>query len=202
MLGVMFKGDIPSSRDQNGHYFIDRDGEMFRYILNFCRSGKLCLPQKFSDFDLLENEADFYQIEPLITSIMAARQNAMKENLEVHYIEIVEVRAGTTATMPSKNSRVKTILLGRKEDLLAIPPHLIGGEVSERLESKNGSQYVELEIYGSNVRIQLADFLSNNGWIMEHSNLSSSSSSAKGQEISILCIEQSYRDRWKTYKLK
>lgn len=202
MLGVMFKGDIPSKTDQDGNYFIDRDGQMFRYILNFCRSGKLCLPQNFSEFDLLENEADFYQIQPLINSITTAKQHAMKENVEVHYLEIVEVRTGTTATMPSKNSRVKTILLGRKEDLLALPSNIVGEEAAERLECKNGSNYVELEIYGSNMRIQLADFLSNTGWNLENSDLSSSSSLAKGQELSILCIEQTYRDRWKIYKLK
>ncbi|XP_061180352.1 potassium channel regulatory protein-like [Saccostrea echinata] len=202
MLGVMFKGDIPSKMDQDGNYFIDRDGQMFRYILNFCRSGKLCLPQHFTDYDLLENEADFYQIQPLITSITSSRQHAMKENLEVHYLEIVEVRTGTTATMPSKNSRVKTILLGRKEDLLALPSTLVGEEAAERLECKNGSNYVELEIFGSNVRIQLADFLSNSGWVNENSDLSSSSSLTKGQDTSILCIEQSYRDRWKIYKQK
>lgn len=29
------------------HYFIDRDGHMFRYILNFLRTSKLLLPDDF-----------------------------------------------------------------------------------------------------------------------------------------------------------
>lgn len=29
------------------HYFIDRDGHMFRYILNFLRTSKLLIPDDF-----------------------------------------------------------------------------------------------------------------------------------------------------------
>uniref|UniRef100_A0A915IE23 Potassium channel tetramerisation-type BTB domain-containing protein n=1 Tax=Romanomermis culicivorax TaxID=13658 RepID=A0A915IE23_ROMCU len=33
------------------HYFIDRNGELFRYILDYLRNDKrLILPEKFSDF--------------------------------------------------------------------------------------------------------------------------------------------------------
>jgi len=51
-----------AAHDQQGNYFIDRDGYMFRHVLNFLRTGQLCLPQGFKDFDLLEAEADFYQV--------------------------------------------------------------------------------------------------------------------------------------------
>ena len=63
MVGTMFGGQyVPTALDAAGHYFIDRDGFMFRHVLNFLRSGRLCLPQGFKDFDLLEAEADFYQV--------------------------------------------------------------------------------------------------------------------------------------------
>jgi hypothetical protein len=29
------------------HYFIDRDGEIFRYVLSFLRTSKLLLPDDF-----------------------------------------------------------------------------------------------------------------------------------------------------------
>lgn len=66
MLGAMFRGDFPSARDSHGHFFIDRDGPLFRYILNFLRTSELTLPMDFKEIDLLRKEADFYQIEPLI----------------------------------------------------------------------------------------------------------------------------------------
>ncbi|EDO28987.1 predicted protein, partial [Nematostella vectensis] len=69
MLGSMFSGRIPVNRDSNGRFFIDRDGTLFRYILNFLRSNVLSLPANFKDYELLLNEADFYQIEPLIEEI-------------------------------------------------------------------------------------------------------------------------------------
>lgn len=41
MLGVMFNGKFPTTtKDKQGNCFIDRDGEMFKYILNYLRTGQ------------------------------------------------------------------------------------------------------------------------------------------------------------------
>ncbi|XP_034440367.1 BTB/POZ domain-containing protein KCTD6a isoform X1 [Hippoglossus hippoglossus] len=66
MLGAMFSGDFPTVKDSHGNYFIDRDGPLFRYILNFLRTSELTLPCDFKETALLRKEADFYQIEPLL----------------------------------------------------------------------------------------------------------------------------------------
>ena len=69
MLARMFNGRIPSTRDKDGCYFIDADGEMFAYILNFLRRNQLCVPEDFQEFDRLLLEAEFFQIEALVENI-------------------------------------------------------------------------------------------------------------------------------------
>ena len=69
VLGAMFRGNIPLSTDGDGYYFIDRCGHIFQYILQFLRSGKLILPKGFCELELIQEEASFYQIEDLISTI-------------------------------------------------------------------------------------------------------------------------------------
>ena len=49
-------------QDSHGNHVIDRDGELFRYVLNFLRTGQLNLPDGFVHTDALIAEADFYNI--------------------------------------------------------------------------------------------------------------------------------------------
>nr|XP_054770437.1 uncharacterized protein LOC129278256 [Lytechinus pictus] len=65
-FSLLLEGSIPSTKDNQGNYLIDRDGRIFRHILNFLRSGELLtLPEGFKDFKLLESEADFFLLEDL-----------------------------------------------------------------------------------------------------------------------------------------
>lgn len=62
-LAKMFNGGIPIVLDSlKQHYFIDRDGQMFRHVLNFVRNGRLLLPDDFADVELLLEEAKYYDI--------------------------------------------------------------------------------------------------------------------------------------------
>ncbi|RWS15115.1 hypothetical protein B4U79_11995 [Dinothrombium tinctorium] len=66
-LARMFNGSIPIVLDSlKQHYFIDRDGKMFRHILNFLRTNTLTIPESFTELDLLYEEAKFYDISPLL----------------------------------------------------------------------------------------------------------------------------------------
>jgi len=83
MLGAMFSGSLATSIDEHGCFFIDRDGPMFRHVLNFLRSGRLSLPNDFRQLDLLATEADFYQLEDLIKEILRLQTSAGGSHLEV-----------------------------------------------------------------------------------------------------------------------
>ncbi|XP_069119145.1 BTB/POZ domain-containing protein KCTD21-like [Argopecten irradians] len=62
-------GEINSMRDHRGTIFIDRDGHVFRYVLNYLRTCKLTVPQGYKELYLLREEADFYGLPGLITEI-------------------------------------------------------------------------------------------------------------------------------------
>ncbi|XP_070571149.1 BTB/POZ domain-containing protein KCTD6-like [Ptychodera flava] len=87
MLGAMFSGRIPSLRDSDGNYFIDRNGDMFKYILEFLRNSSLHLPEDFKNLAALSAEADFYQIKELIPilSKMMTPQTTAQEFVEIEY---------------------------------------------------------------------------------------------------------------------
>ncbi|XP_066961489.1 BTB/POZ domain-containing protein Tiwaz isoform X5 [Macrobrachium rosenbergii] len=81
-LARLFNGTIPIVLDSlKQHYFIDRDGKMFRHILNYMRHGKTLLPDDFTDHDLLLEEARFFEISGLVKQVeemKRARQEARK----------------------------------------------------------------------------------------------------------------------------
>ena len=62
---LMLSDRVPSAKDSRGNYLIDRDGGIFRHVLNFMRCGKLVLPGSFSELHLLACEAEFFQLEAL-----------------------------------------------------------------------------------------------------------------------------------------
>ncbi|XP_053567253.1 BTB/POZ domain-containing protein KCTD21 [Bombina bombina] len=78
MLGAMFSGKVPSKKDSHGNFFIDRDGKVFRHILNFLRSSHLDLPDDFQEMSLLRREVDFYQIQPLIDAFQEKEAELLK----------------------------------------------------------------------------------------------------------------------------
>ncbi|XP_013877247.1 BTB/POZ domain-containing protein kctd15 isoform X1 [Austrofundulus limnaeus] len=74
-ISRLFNGTEPIVLDSlKQHYFIDRDGEIFRYILSFLRTSKLLLPEDFKDFHLLYEEARYYQLTPMIKELERWKQ--------------------------------------------------------------------------------------------------------------------------------
>jgi len=76
----MFNGSVPIILDSlKQHYFIDRDGKMFRHVLNFLRTGTLAIPDEFDEIDLLMEEARFFELSPLVRSISDYRRRQQQQ---------------------------------------------------------------------------------------------------------------------------
>lgn len=67
-LATMFSGgaDADSQKDDDGSYFIDRDGATFRHVLNYLRDGTLPRTTSEEMKTEMKMEASFYQIPQLM----------------------------------------------------------------------------------------------------------------------------------------
>ncbi|MBN3310955.1 KCTD1 protein, partial [Amia calva] len=75
-IGRLFDGTEPIVLDSlKQHYFVDRDGHMFRYILNFLRTSKLLIPDDFKDYSLLYEEARYFQLQPMLGELERWKQD-------------------------------------------------------------------------------------------------------------------------------
>lgn len=75
LFSSMFSGrGFKVEPDEEGAYFIDRDGTHFRHILNFLRSGKVFIPEDRQDLDELVGELEFYHISSYQSAILSATQ--------------------------------------------------------------------------------------------------------------------------------
>ncbi|TRY82284.1 hypothetical protein DNTS_009386 [Danionella cerebrum] len=67
LLWDMFKKKAPTelARDSKGRFFLDRDGFLFRYILDYLRDQHLVLPDYFPEKSRLQREAEFFHLRDL-----------------------------------------------------------------------------------------------------------------------------------------
>ncbi|XP_028815820.1 BTB/POZ domain-containing protein KCTD16a [Denticeps clupeoides] len=76
LLGKLFspKKEHPNdlARDLKGRYFIDRDGFLFRYVLDFLRDKHVVLPDHFPEKGRLKREAEFFQLPELVRILATA----------------------------------------------------------------------------------------------------------------------------------
>ncbi|KAG9492041.1 BTB/POZ domain-containing protein KCTD4 [Eleutherodactylus coqui] len=76
--------------DADGHYFIDRDGLLFRHVLNFLRNGELLLPEGFQENHLLAQEADFFKLKALNEAVKARWEKEQQAARETTFLEITD----------------------------------------------------------------------------------------------------------------
>lgn len=72
LLALMFSGRRELQREPDGSYFIDRDGDHFRFVLSFLRDGSLdpeTLPKDRTSLRQLACEARYYQLDAMVDVI-------------------------------------------------------------------------------------------------------------------------------------
>ncbi|XP_072172538.1 uncharacterized protein [Diadema setosum] len=80
----LLSGQFESAKDEAGNFLIDRDGQIFRHVLNYMRNGKLVLPERFDELALLDQEADFFQLGSLKADIKALREATLAESVTLN----------------------------------------------------------------------------------------------------------------------
>lgn len=120
-LAGFFSGESQVPRDPKGNYFIDRDGPLFKHVLNFLRTRKLILPEDFKDFEQLEIEAKFYQIKPFDEAIQKARKSHQSIN------------SGPEILRLFYSSKTKLVLAGEVAMLQQLVPNIrmLGGSITK-----------------------------------------------------------------------
>jgi len=79
MLAAMFAGrGFKVEPDEEGAFFIDRDGTQFRHILNYLRSGKIFVPEDPDTFHELLEELEFFQVMSYTNAIREAMGKEFK----------------------------------------------------------------------------------------------------------------------------
>ncbi|XP_021954745.1 BTB/POZ domain-containing protein KCTD12 [Folsomia candida] len=69
-LADMFSNGVDSiPKDSKGKIFIDRDGVLFRYVLDYLRNQNIVLPENFHEKSRLKAEAEYFQLEGLLRSL-------------------------------------------------------------------------------------------------------------------------------------
>jgi len=68
MLSAMIQHSNPAQLI-DGHYFIDRDPETFRWILSYLRGSKVLPPKESNEMALLKEEAEYFALDELMNRI-------------------------------------------------------------------------------------------------------------------------------------
>ena len=197
MFGGMFGSELPTAKDKDGAYFIDRDGQLFRHILNFLRCDELCLPDDFKELELLKKEADFYQIAPLIAALESASVPDEEKIVEIrdfddsvrsgHYELTIVAPARFFGCLPLSPTTLHEIeILGesRKFEKISIPSNSRDRNQIAMWSLGNGIIHVHCrDSHCPTTRPALGELLRSNGSRLLHSSVAAEADGGAGAEI-------------------
>lgn len=84
-LHSVFAGKERLPKDAKNRYFLDRDGILFRYILDFLRDGNVLLPECFRERERLRSEAEKLSLHGLVEAICNEARNRPTGAITVGY---------------------------------------------------------------------------------------------------------------------
>uniref|UniRef100_A0A8C9A6Q2 Potassium channel regulatory protein n=1 Tax=Prolemur simus TaxID=1328070 RepID=A0A8C9A6Q2_PROSS len=85
-LARMLDGRDQEFKMVGSHIFVDRDGVLFSFILDFLRTHQLLLPTNFSDYLRLQREALFYELDSLVDLLNQHLLQPRPVLVEVHFL--------------------------------------------------------------------------------------------------------------------
>ncbi|KAL8173200.1 UNVERIFIED_CONTAM: hypothetical protein K2H54_042290 [Gekko kuhli] len=83
----MLNGGDREFRLVNGEFFLDRDGALFSYLLDFLRTLQVSLPSDFTDYQRLQREAYFYELYSMAD--LLSQESLLKPKVEILEIRFV-----------------------------------------------------------------------------------------------------------------
>ncbi|XP_037542519.1 BTB/POZ domain-containing protein KCTD12.1 [Nematolebias whitei] len=104
LLWTMFSKKSPKelAKDSKGRFFLDRDGFLFRYILDYLRDLNLVLPDYFPEKSRLQREADFFLLRELSKRLSprVSKENSMSEEI---------IQSDTEDGAPQPDASLRTV---------------------------------------------------------------------------------------------
>lgn len=85
-LACMLDGRDQEFKMVGGQIFVDRDGVLFSFILDFLRTHQLLLSTDFSDYLRLQREALFYELRSLVDLLNPYLLQPRPALVEVHFL--------------------------------------------------------------------------------------------------------------------
>ncbi|CAD7092222.1 unnamed protein product [Hermetia illucens] len=72
-------------KDSKGRYFLDRDGVLFRYILDFLRDKQIHLPEGFRERARLRKEAEHFRLDSMVECMQQERDARPSGSITIGY---------------------------------------------------------------------------------------------------------------------
>ncbi|XP_066105119.1 BTB/POZ domain-containing protein KCTD12-like [Saccopteryx bilineata] len=108
LLWEMFMEKTPCSliQDNKGRFFVDRDGFLFRYVLDYMRDQKLVLPDHFPECGRLQREAEYFKLPELVKMLAPKinKINSVGNDLCQSDLEELSTNIDITYNFSSRNN--------------------------------------------------------------------------------------------------